>query len=397
MTDLPQTLPLSHIRVLDLTRVRAGPTAVRQLADWGADVVKVEIPEALEGDNSLGGNREGPDFQNLHRNKRSLTLDLKQEKGRDLLLELAVRADVVVENFRPAVKHRLGIGYAEMAAVNPRLVYASLSAFGEEGPYRARPGVDQIVQGMGGLMSITGEPEGRPMRVGIPVADLSAGLLAANGVLLALMHRERTGKGQWVQTSLLNAQLFMLDFQAARWVMSGEEPGRAGNHHPTSTPMGAFQCADASINIAPVGQAMWRALCDLLGAPDWPDDPRFSTVAARLNHRDELNGLIEARLATAPAATWLERLEAADIPCGPVNTISQAFDDPQVRQNEMAQDYLAADGSTYRLVAQPIRMSAVPEMPRRAAPARGADTDALLAELGYSAAGIAKLREAGIV
>lgn len=397
MTELPQPLPLSHIRVLDLTRVRAGPTAVRQLADWGADVIKVEIPAALEGDNSLGGDRDGPDFQNLHRNKRSLTLDLKREEGRALLLELARRTDVVVENFRPSVKHRLRIAYADLEAVNPRLVYASLSAFGEEGPYRARPGVDQIVQGMAGLMAITGEPEGRPMRVGIPVADLSAGLLAANGVLIALLHRERTGRGQWVQTSLLNAQLFMLDFQAARWVMSGEEPGRAGNHHPTSTPMGAFRCADASINIAPVGQAMWRALCELLGAPEWAEDPRFATLPARQRNRDELIGLIEERLATAPAATWLERLEQADIPCGPVNSISQAFADPQVRQNEMAQDYATAEGGSHRLVAQPIRMSAVPDMPRQAAPARGADTDALLAELGYDSAAIARLREAGIV
>lgn len=397
MTEPTQPLPLSHVRVLDLTRVRAGPTAVRQLADWGADVIKVELPEALEGDNGLGGSRDDPDFQNLHRNKRSLTLNLKAPEGRELLLKLAAQADVAVENFRPDVKHRLGIAYDDLAAVNPRLVYASLSAFGEDGPYRERPGVDQIAQGMAGLMSVTGEPDGRPMRVGIPVADLSAGLLAAMGILLALLHRERTGRGQWVQTSLLDAQLFMLDFQAARWLMKGEVPGRAGNDHPTNVPMGLFRTADRDINIAPVGQAMWRRLCALLGAPEWAEDPRFATGRARLAHRAELNAAIEARLVQQPAEHWLQKLAEADIPAGPVNTIPQAWDDPQVRHNGMAQDYLDPQGGRRTLVGQPIRLSAATDLPHRAAPPRGADTDAILGELGYDAAAIARLRERQIV
>ncbi len=367
------------------------------MADWGADVIKVELPAALEGDNALGGSRAGSDFQNLHRNKRSLTLDLKNPEGRAVLLKLAASCDVAVENFRPDVKHRLGIGYAELSAVNPRLVYASLSAFGEEGPYRPRPGVDQIVQGMSGLMSVTGEPDGRPMRVGIPVADLSAGLMAAIGVLLALVHRDRTGKGQWVQTSLLNAQLFMLDFQAARWLMSGESPGRAGNDHPTNVPMGLFRTADDPINIAPVGQDMWRRLAEVLGEPGWPDEPRFATLKARQRNRAELNAAIEARLATAPAATWLQRLDAAQIPSGPMNTIPQAFEDPQVHHNGMAQDFTAADGSSRTLVGQPIALSGAAPPPRRAAPERGADTDAILGELGYDAGAIARLRDANIV
>mgnify|MGYP001173221295 CR=1 FL=1 len=397
MTETEQALPLSHIRVLDLTRVRAGPTAVRQLADWGADVIKVELPAALEGDNALGGSRSGPDFQNLHRNKRGLTLDLKNPEGRALFLKLAETADVVVENFRPDVKHRLGVGYDDLAGINPRLIYASLSAFGEEGPYRPRPGVDQIVQGMSGLMSVTGEPDGRPMRVGIPVADLSAGLMAAMGVLLALVHRDRTGRGQWVQTSLLNAQLFMLDFQAARWLMAGEEPGRAGNDHPTNVPMGLFRTADDPINIAPVGQSMWRRLCEVLGAPEWADDPRYASLKARQQNRADLNAAIEGRLATAPAAHWLHLLDEAEIPSGPMNTIRQAFDDPQVRHNRMARDYAAPDGTARTLVGQPIALSGARDMPYRVAPERGADTDAILAELGYDPATIARLREANIV
>ena len=283
---------LSRFKVLDLTRVRAGPTCVRQFADHGAQVIKVEAPGA--GDGGMGGPRHGPDFQNLHRNKRCITLDLKHDRGREVLMRLAAWADVLVENFRPDVKDRLGIGYEAVRAVNPRLVYASISGFGEDGPYRMRPGFDQIAQGMGGLMSVTGAPGAGPMRVGIPVADLTAGLFAAQGIMTALLEREVSGQGQWVQVSLLAAQIAMMDFQAARYLMEGDVPGQAGNNHPTSIPTGVFATLDGHVNIAASGGVIWVRLARALGLEALLDDPRFATGASRLQNRDDLNGRIEA-------------------------------------------------------------------------------------------------------
>ena len=276
MPHRPASTALDHIRVLDLTRVRAGPTCVRQLADWGADVVKVEMPASLEADGALGAGRATADFQNLHRNKRSLTLNLKAAEGQALFMRLAEEADVVVENFRPDVKTRLGVDYEALRAVNPRIVLASISGFGQDGPYKRRPGFDQIAQGMGGLMSITGEAGRGPMRVGIPVADLSAGLFAAMGILTALIEREKSGQGQWVQTSLLQAQIFMLDFQAARWLVSGEVAAQAGNDHPTSVPTGLFATADGAVNIAVSGEVIWRRFAEAMGHAEWVDDARFA-------------------------------------------------------------------------------------------------------------------------
>src|SRR4051812_46518254 len=270
------TGPLARFKVIDLTRVRAGPTCVRQLADWGADVIKIEAPE---GDAGLGGARHGPDFWNLHRNKRSLTLDLKAPEGRDIFCRLVERADVVVENYRPDVKDRLKIDYATLEQINPGIVYASISGFGQDGPYRDRPGFDQIAQGMGGLMSITGEPGRGPMRVGIPVADLCAGLFAALGILTALLEREQSGKGQWVQSSLLQAQVFMLDFQASRWLNKGEVPQQAGNNHPTSIPTGVFKTADGHINIATTGQKIWQRFCTAIDSADLLENPDYKTAA----------------------------------------------------------------------------------------------------------------------
>ncbi|HVQ04108.1 MAG TPA: CoA transferase, partial [Burkholderiaceae bacterium] len=240
---------LSHLTVIDLTRVRAGPTAVRQLADWGAQVIKVEMPPGMDEGEGVGGPRDDSDFQNVHRNKRGMTLNLKSPQGVAILKKLVARADVLVENYRPDVKERLGIGYETMAAVNPRLVYGSISGYGEDGPYRLRPGFDQIAQGMGGLMSITGLPGQGPVRVGIPIADLCAGIFCAYGIVVALLEREKSGRGQWVKSSLLQAQLFMLDFQAARWLMKGEVPKQAGNNHPTSIPTGVYRTRDGYMNI----------------------------------------------------------------------------------------------------------------------------------------------------
>ncbi len=386
-------LPLSRFKVIDLTRVRAGPTAVRQLADWGADVVKVE---ARENDAGLGGARHGPDFQNLHRNKRSLTLNLKTPEGVAILKRLAEGADVLVENYRPDVKTRLGIDYDAMRLVNPRLVYASISGFGEDGPYRDRPGFDQIAQGMGGLMSITGLPGQGPMRVGIPIADLTAGIFCAMGILIALLERETSGEGQWVQSSLLAAQISMLDFQAARWLISKDVPGQAGNNHPTSIPTGVFKTKDGHINIATTGNEIYRRLCDALGDASLAADPRFATADARSVNRDAMNAAIEAITHAATSAAWISRLNAAGVPCGPINRIDEVFNDPQVKHLGIATPIDHPALGQVALVGQPVSLSRTPWALRRPTPEPGQHSDEVLRELGYDAEAIAELREQGV-
>ena len=323
-------LPLADLVVLDLTVARAGPTAVRQLADWGAEVIRIEPAGAH--DDVTGGRRHGSDFQNLHRNKRCITLDLKQPRGREIFLALARRADVVVENFRADVKHRLGIDYESVRAVNPRIVYGSISGFGQDGPYRDRPGVDQIAQGLGGLMSVTGLPGQGPVRVGVAISDLAAGLYLACGILVALHERARSGEGQWVTTSLLEALIGMLDFQAARFLVEGEVAGQAGNHHPTLAPMGVFPTADGHINIAATsGHAVPRAARSVRASPSWRSGPEYADTRLRSRNRESLNAAIGGADASAgPSAEWIEELNARGIPSGPINRIDQAMQDPQV-------------------------------------------------------------------
>jgi crotonobetainyl-CoA:carnitine CoA-transferase CaiB-like acyl-CoA transferase len=397
MSHLPASEALSRFTVLDLTRVRAGPTCVRQLADWGADVIKIEMPERGPDGHALGGPRAGPDFQNLHRNKRSMTLNLKDEAGRAIFLKLAERADVVVENYRPDVKGRLRIAYDDLKAVNPRIVYASISGFGQDGPYSERPGFDQIAQGMGGLMSITGLPGQGPVRVGIPIADLCAGLFAAQGILVALLERERSGEGQWVQSSLLQAQVFMLDFQAARWLVDGDVPGQAGNNHPTSIPTGVFPTADGHINIAVAGQTIWQRFCAAIGQQALAADPAYATPAERSKNRDALNAAIAEVIRRKPSAHWIEALNAAGVPCGPINSIDQVFADPQIRHLGMAQPVRSHERGETELVGQPVIMSRTPSRIRTPPPTMGEHTDAILAGLGYDEAKIAELRDAGVI
>ncbi|HZL60344.1 MAG TPA: CoA transferase [Stellaceae bacterium] len=387
-------LPLARFKVVDLSRVRAGPTCVRQLADWGADVIKVEDPK---GDGGLGGDRDGPDFQNLHRNKRSITLDLKKPDGVAILKELVKRADVVVENFRPDVKFRLGVDYESLKAINPRLVYASISGFGQTGPYAARPGVDQVAQGMGGLMAITGEPGRGPMRVGIPVADLTAGLYAAMGILIALLEREESGAGQYVESSLLSSQIAMLDFQAARWLMKQEVPGQAGNNHPTSIPTGVFPTRDGYINIATAGEELYRRLCDALGKPALKTDPEFADAASRRRNRDKLNAIIAKLTPAKSSAEWIELLTAAGVPSGPIYQMNEVFADPQVRHLKMARAVKHAKLGEIELVGQAMSLSRTPWELRGAAPERGEHTDAILRELGYRDPDIARFRSGGAV
>lgn len=389
---MPASTALSHLRVLDLTRVRAGPTAVRQLADWGARVVKIEMPAAMDEGDGVGGPREGSDFQNVHRNKRGMTLNLKSAEGVAILKKLVLQADVLVENYRPDVKRKLGIDYETMAAVNPRLVYASISGYGEDGPYRLRPGFDQIAQGMGGLMSITGLPGQGPVRVGIPIADLCAGIFCAYGIAVALIEREKSGRGQWVKSSLLQAQLFMLDFQAARWLMDGEVPKQAGNNHPTSIPTGVFRTRDGHMNLAVSGHRIWIRFCDAIGAPELATHADYASAALRSQHRDPLHGDIEAHLQKRDTAEWVALLNEAGVPCGPINSIDQAFADPQV--NHLG---IVAKLDDVAYLGQPVTLSRTPAHVVAHPPAQGEHTDEVLRDLGYDDAAIERLKSQGIV
>jgi crotonobetainyl-CoA:carnitine CoA-transferase CaiB-like acyl-CoA transferase len=390
--------PLSRFKVVDLTRVRSGPTCVRQLADWGADVISIEAPEGVDGaDGGFGGARHGPDFQNLHRNKRSLTLDLKSKDGIEILKKLVADADVVVENFRPDVKKRLGIDYEALSAINPRLVYGSISGFGQDGPYAKRPGFDQIAQGMGGLMSITGLPGQGPVRVGIPIADLTAGIFCAMGILIALLEREESGKGQWVQSSLLEAQIAMLDFQAARWLVSSEVPKQAGNDHPTGIPTGVFKTKDGLMNLAATGKAIFTRFCEATDALHILNNPDYATAPKRSANRVALNAEIGEVLSTKTTAEWIKLLNEAGVPSGPINNIDEVFADEQVQHLGIAKPVKHPVVGDIRLVGQAVRLSRTPSQIRTAAHEKGEDSAAILKSLGYDEARIASLRERHVI
>ena len=381
--------PLARFTVLDLTRVRAGPNAVKQLSDWGARVIKIESP----GADDMTGARDGSDFQNLNRNKRSIALDLKRPQGVAVLHRLVRQADVLIENFRPDVKHRLGIDYEAMKAINPALVYASISGFGQKGPYRDRPGFDAIAQAMGGLMSITGEPGTGPLRTGIPVADLCSGLFCALGVMIALLDREVTGKGQWVQTSLLQAQIAMLDFQAASWLMDKKVPTQTGNHHTYTTPMGVFPASDGDMVIGASGQEQYKKFCQVIEAPEMISDPRFVTNDQRAAHRVEFIAEVSARTRRRAMRTWMELFNQAGIACGPIYSIDQVFGDPQVQTYEMVKSVRHPQLGEIDLLGSPILMSESESAIDCASPEKGDHTDEILRALGFTAGEIANLRQ----
>jgi formyl-CoA transferase len=387
-------LPLDDIRVIDLTVARAGPTCVRQLADWGADVIRVEPPADLDRATET---RHGSDFQNLHRNKRSLALNLKAPGALEVLMRLVDTADVLIENMRPPVKDRLGFDWAAVHERNPRLIFGSISGFGQDGPYAGRGSVDQIAQGMGGLMSVTGTPGTPPTRAGIPVSDLAAGLYLAVGVLVALHDRERTGTGRWVQTSLLESMIAMMDFQATRWTVDGEVPPSAGNHHPTTVPMGCYASADGYVNVAGLGGRLLHALCTVIGLPGLPDDPRFDSAAARSANRAELNELIGDRLRTRTTAEWVTDLNAAGVPCGPVYRMDEVFADPQVQHLDMTSAVAHPELGPLDIIRNAVRMTGTPGTVRAPSPDHGTHTGEVLAGLGYSPAEIDDLRRRGVV
>ncbi|UUZ71023.1 CoA transferase [Polaromonas sp. P1(28)-8] len=395
MPHLPASSALQRFRVVDLTQVRAGPTACRQLADWGADVIQVQMPEHMRGDDTLGG-QEGSDYQYTHRNKRSITLNLKEEEGISVLKRLIGGADVVVENFRPDVKFRLGIDYETLRVDNPRLVYASISGFGQSGPLAARPGFDQIAQGMGGLMSVTGLVEQGPMRVGIPIADLCAGIFAAQGILVALLERETSGKGQWLHTSLLESMVYMMDFQTSRWLIDGEVATQAGNFHPTSIPTGVYKARDGYMNIAVFGSKIWERFCEILGAPQWVSDERYKDKRGRSVNRDSLNAEINRLLAAQDRAYWIERLNAGGVACGLINNVQEAFEEPQIKHLNMVKDVVSSHLGAQRLVGQPMQLERTPSTIARAAPRRGEHTEEILTELGLSAGDLARMKSTGV-
>ena len=388
---------LEGLTVIDLSRVRAGPSAVRPLADWGANVIKVEPPLGYDKGEDFGGSRYGSDFQNLQRNKRSLSLNLKSSDGVKILKRLIKDADVVVENFRPNVKTKLAIDYISMEKINPRLIYASISGFGQSGPYSSLPGFDQIAQGMGGLMSVTGLSGQGPVRAGIPVADLSAGLYCALGIMIALYERQKSGKGQWVSVSLLEAQIAMLDFEAARYLMEREVAGQAGNDHPTMTPMGAFKTADGYINIASAGNAMWKRLCKALDLVKFAKDPDFKDDNSRVKNRKKLNKLINTVLASDSSAVWIKKLNAVSVPCGPIYSIDEVFSDPQVQYGGIAQSVKHKKLGNINLVGQPVTLSRTPSRLNTAAPEKGEHADEILKEYGYDPETIEKFKREGTV
>jgi crotonobetainyl-CoA:carnitine CoA-transferase CaiB-like acyl-CoA transferase len=387
-------MPLSHIKVVDLCRARAGPTCVRVLGEMGAQIIKVEAPDP-EVNNSE--DRHHYDFQNIHPNKRSLTLNLKTDEGREILIEMVKRADVLVENYRPDVKHRLGIDYDTLAEVNPRLIYCSVSGFGQTGPYSPRPGLDQIAQGLSGIMSINGQPECGPVRVGLPVCDMLAGFFGAHGVMAAIIEREKSGKGQWVHTSLLQAGIRLMEFQAVRYLIAGEVPKQQGNYHPIGQPTGLYNARDGSLIIQAGTQRIWRRFAEAMEAPELVDDPRFVDKAVRLKNRDALTAEIERRLAKRDVAEWFDILAEIGVPAGPVYTVPQTFEDEQVKTLPATATVEHPALGPLTLLASPVVLERTPASIRSAAPEHGEHTDAILRELGCSEERIAELRSRGAV
>src|SRR3954447_95175 len=397
MPAIAASSALSRLRILDFSRVRAGPTCVRQFADFGADVVKIESPPGVDPNENMGGPRDGPDMQNLHRNKRAMTLNLKLPASRAVLERLVKRADVVIENYRPDVKSRLGLDYESLARITPRIILASISGFGQDGPYRDRPGFDQIAQGMSGIMSVTGAPGEGPMRVGAAVADVAAGLFAALGIMTALLEREHSGKGQWVQSSLLNAGIALLDFQAARYTMKGDVPGQVGNDHPTSMPTSAYKTKDGYINVAGSGDGMWKRICELFGRKELIADDRFKTGELRAKNRTALNALMNEELAKRTSADWIEALNKIGVPTGPIYKMDQVFADPQVQHLQAAAEVNHPRLGKFKILNQAIKLSRTPASLKTATPDVGQHTDEVLKELGYADKEIATLRTQGAI
>lgn len=393
-------LPLSQYTVLDLTIARAGPTAVRLLADWGANVIKIEPPPGHGRTPArVTGARHEPDEQNMHRNKRGLTIDLKNPDGNRLFMDLVKKADVVAENFRAEVKHRLGVDYESVRKANPKIIYASISGFGQAGPYRDRPGVDQIVQGTCGLMSVTGHPGQGPVRAGIAISDTSAGMFLGQGILLALLHRERTGEGQWVHTSLLESMLCKIDFQGARYTMSRDVPRQQGNDHPVYVPMGTFESKDGLVNLAANTPQMFANLCKTTGAEHILHNPAFADDKGRRKHRAALNEAVNEVTRRFTTAELVQKLNEVGVPCGPIYDIGEAFEDPQARHLRMTRVAHHKELGDVELIRSPINLSLFPHDGEfhHAAPDPGENREEVLRDFGYDDSEIDRLIAVGAV
>lgn len=398
MPKIQASQALARFRVLDLSRVRAGPNCVRMLTDFGADVIRIEPPPGVDPNEAMfAANRRGGDFQNINRNKRSMTLNLKKPGALDILMRLVKDADVVVENWRPDVKKKLGVDYAALAAVNPRIILASISGFGQDGPYAWRPGFDQILQGMGGLMSVTGHAESGPMRAGLAVADMSAGLYAALGILTALLEREVSGQGQWVHSSLLHSQIAMMDFQGARYLNDQDVPVQVGNNHPTSSPMGLFEASDGMFNLGASGEGNWVRLCKLIARPDWLSDPEFANETLRVQHRERLNAELAKIFKSKTVVQWVDALNEVGVPTGPVYTVPQMFEDVQVKHLGVTTSLMTNFGKEMHYITQPVTLERTPSKVVAPAPEWGEHTDEVLAEAGYNAQEIRQFHEDAVV
>jgi len=393
----PARLPLSRFKVIDLTLARAGPSCVRTLADWGADVIRIEPPPSDADASELVGRRDGSDFQNLHRNKRAITLNLKSDAGREVFMRLAEQADVIIENMRPGVTKRLGVDFESVKQRNPRIVYGSISGFGQYGPYTSRPSIDQIAQGMSGIMSVTGLPGQGPVRVGVAVTDIMAGAFLAQGVLIALLDREVSGEGRWVQTSLIEAGLNLLDFQATRWTMDKKVPPQEGNFHPTNTPMGLYPTADGFLNLSATGNKNFSTFCRLIGREKMASDPRFTSSALRARNKEALNELIASALRTRTSRDWFEMMVEAGLPCGPVYNIKDAFADPQVEALRIRRTVTHPRLGDVDLIAQPCEMTGFDRSIRTATPDLGEHNDEILRSLGYDTEAIERLKAERVI
>ena len=397
---MPSQGPLTDLLVLDVTRVLAGPFAGMVLADLGAEVIKVEMPG--RGDDARGfgpfANGVSAYFASVNRGKKGLTLDLRAPDGRDLFLRLAEKADVVIENFRPGVMARLGLDYGSLRQRNPRLIYAACSGFGQTGPYAHRPAYDAVIQAMGGIMSLTGEEGGPPVRVGVSIADITAALCTVIGILGALHRREATGEGQMVDVAMLDCQVGILENAIARYFVGGQVPERLGTRHPSITPFQAFETSDGSVVLALGNDRLWQHFCRTVGRDDLCADERFATNHLRTQNYAELLPIMQEILRQHPTAWWLEEMERAGIPCGPINRMDQLAADPQVAAREMIQEVVDPVAGPMKMAGVPIKFSSTPGAIAGPAPALGEHTDDVLSGLlGLDAGAIARLREEGVV
>jgi len=392
--------PLDGIRVIDLSRVVAGPFATMTLGDMGADVIKIEQPGRGDESRTFGPpfhGGESPYFLSVNRNKRSCTVDLKHEAGKAILWRLLTSADVLIENFRPGAMTRLGFDYASVSARYPRVVYCSISGFGDSGPDASRPGYDLIVQGESGLMDLTGDPDGPPTRVGTAIADLTSGLMAAQGIVLALYARQTTDRGQHVRVAMLDAVASLLTYNSGSYFASGESPTRSGNEHPTVVPYGMLRAKDGWINLAIANDSLWRRYCAAICRPDLRDDPRFGSAPSRVEHRQALMPTIRALTAARTVDDWIETLGAAGVPCGRIRNVAEVCTHPQLIERGKLVEHPHPTAGTLKMIGQPIELSDTPSVVDRAPPLLGEHTDDVLREVGYTDAEIQGFRTSGAV